>query len=115
MKHLAVLILAVTSLFATPSLARSCTLSGPVSLYNGFGNGEGWLKENEAEARGYVRGFVNGMFISLFYKADESCVARSYQCLVGKTDSQLAAILRKYLNDNPDKWDSPLPGLTYTA
>ncbi|MER8793953.1 hypothetical protein NKH75_07060 [Mesorhizobium sp. M0984] len=109
------LLAAVFGALAACGPAAGCEMSGPVGVYNGYGTGADFLLEGEAEARAYIRGFVNGILVSVFVKADESCVNGVQECLVNKTDFQLAAILRKYLNNDPKIWDQRLNGLTFTA
>ena len=94
-----------------PSLA--CSIGGQVRIHDGFSTGEQWLGSKEPAARAYVRGYINGLFISVVIGAQESCVDRIADCTDGKTDHQLAAMLRKYLSDHPEEWHLPLATTTY--
>jgi hypothetical protein len=95
--------------------ALACKIGGRVTIQNGFGTGEEWLAAKEPAARAYVRGYINGLFMSVVIGADETCLDKIADCIEGKTDRQMAAILRKYLNDHPEEWHLPLAMTTYQA
>lgn len=95
--------------------ARACALDAQAKLYDGFDTGEQWLKVKEPAARAYVRGYLNGLFMSAIVGAQESCLDRISICIEGKTDQQLAALLRKYLDDHPAERQLPLTTTTYNA
>jgi hypothetical protein len=95
--------------------APACTLGGQVGIHDGFGIAEQWLDAKEPAARAYVRGYINGLFMSAVIGAKESCLDRIADCTQGKTDRQLAALLRKYLTEHPEEWHLPLAATTYRA
>jgi len=105
----------IVLLFMVVDPASACKIGGPVRIQNGFGTGEEWLAAKESAARAYVRGYINGLFMSAVIGAQESCLDRIAGCIEGKTDRQMAAILRKYLNDHPEEWHLPLAMTTYQA
>ena len=75
-----------------------------VVLPQGFLSGADFLEQPEPYQRGYAAGFVNGLFISPIAGAWESCVLNYAQCLKDTTDRQLAAVIRRWLEENPDRW-----------
>lgn len=82
----------------------STAVAQPVAINNGFGTGEDYLKMDTSEQRAYAMGVVNGMLLAPLFGAPKSKMLRIENCLVGMTDSQVAAILAKYLRDNPGRW-----------
>ena len=90
-----------------PSEARvaGCQTTGTsVWIPSGFMTGAEFLELSEPHQRGYAAGFVNGLLISPFVGARESCVAHYARCLEGTTDVQLAAVISRWLRENPERW-----------
>lgn len=63
----------------------------------------------------YMRGFVDGLFVSTFAGASLSCVESFHQCFTGRTSGQLAAVLEKWLRENPSHWHEPCNMLAWMA
>ena len=55
------------------------------------------------------------MLVASFFGAPEKSTNWLTDYLEGVTDVQLAAIITKYLNDNPELWNLGLHVLTYNA
>jgi hypothetical protein len=54
-------------------------------------------------------GFVNGLFVSpLITPAAEVTVGKLKDCIAGRTNTQMAEIMRKYINDSPERWNVQL-------
>lgn len=65
--------------------------------------------------KSYVAGYADAFMLSPSIGVSASCGDALWSCIEGRTVPQLAAILRKYLNDNPDKWHWSANVLTYNA
>lgn len=96
------------------SVAPGCPTQ-PVYVGGGFNRGEDLFHMSEGELRSTVSGFVNGLMVSTVVGADEGCMRFHENCFSGKTDSQLAAVVRQFLAENPGRWDQPAAILTVAA
>jgi hypothetical protein len=81
----------------------------------GFGTGSDYLEMTKAEKWAYAMGAVNGMHNAPIFGAPENRTKWFDNFLAGMTDDQVAAIITKFLNDNPERWHEPLNILTYDA
>jgi hypothetical protein len=69
----------------------------------------------KAEKWAYAMGAVNGMHNAPMFGAPENRTKWFDDFLAGMTNEQVAAIITKFLNDNPERWHEPLNILTYDA
>lgn len=76
-------------------------------IRDGFTSGEECLQLDEISQRLYMRGFIDGLFVSSLVGASEACLSPIAKCLTGVSDSQMAAVLRKWLNTHPEEWHLP--------
>jgi hypothetical protein len=81
----------------------------------GFGTGSAYLKMTKAEKWAYALGPVNGMHNAPMFGAPENRTNWFADFLTGMSNEQVAAIITKFLNDNPERWHEPLNILTYDA
>lgn len=87
-----------------------------VSFAPGFITGQECLGLVETgNLKDYMVGFVNGLSVSTFVGAPFSCLKPFQECLVGRSDTQLAAVLEKWLRENPSHWHEPCNVLTWLA
>lgn len=109
---------AVLSLATTTAMPQSqvpgCPTE-PVYIPNGFGTGEVLYNLSERDLRAEVRGFVNGLFASAAIGANAKCMEFYDACLRSKTDTQLTAVVRRFLEENPARWNQPAGILMYSA
>ena len=63
----------------------------------------------------YAIGVLDGMFLAPLFGAPKANIKWLENCVVNMTDSQVAAILNKYLIDNPARWHEPLNIIAYSA
>ena len=75
-----------------------------VWLKSGFLSGEMFRNLPEASKRFYVQGLVDGVLSSPLLGAPKSRTLWLETCLEDRTDTQVSAMLVKYLNDNPEYW-----------
>jgi hypothetical protein len=86
-----------------------------VLIPNGFGTGQSYIDMSEYEKRCYAMGAINGMLIAPFFGASANEMEWFVSYLANMTDKQVAAILSKYLQDNPGRWHNGLNVLMYSA
>jgi len=91
-------------LLAFMAVASSVSAESAVSIKTGLGTGEAYLNMSSREQRAYAIGVVNGMLLAPLFGAPKEKMLRIESCLVGMTDTQVAAILTKYLRENPGRW-----------
>ncbi|MBC8231411.1 hypothetical protein H8E77_17805 [bacterium] len=87
----------------------------PVIVHKGFATGRDYLKMNDAQKRAYAMGAINGMLLAPLFGAPKDRVKWFESYVEKMTDDQVAAILTKYVKDNPGRWHDGLHILTYSA
>lgn len=75
-----------------------------VIIHNGFETGQSYLALPLFEQMRYVEGLVDGIFLAPLFGADKERVRIIERCVAGMTNSQIAAMLRKFLDDRPELW-----------
>jgi hypothetical protein len=87
----------------------------PVLIHNGFGTGQDYIKMSQPQKRAYAMGAINGMIIAPLWGAPKDKLGWLESYVENMTDEQVAAILSKYLQDNPGRWHEGLHILMYSA
>ncbi len=86
-----------------------------VLIHNGFGTGQDYIKMSPSQKRVYAMGAVNGILLAPLFGAPKEKVQWFESYVENMTDVQVAAILAKYLEDNPGRWHDGLHILMYSA
>ena len=86
-----------------------------VWIHDGFGTGQDYIKMSESQKRAYAMGAINGMIIAPLLGAPKDKMGWLESYIENMTDEQVAAILSKYLQDNPGRWHDGLHILMYSA
>jgi hypothetical protein len=81
----------------------------------GFLRGNSYRQLSEVMRRGYVMGIVDGFYYSPMFGAPEKEVDRLSKCLTGWSDTQVMAVVDKWLANKPARWHEPMHVLTHTA
>lgn len=97
------------------SLTSAFAQDEAVAIKNGFLTGQDYLESSELKQRAYVMGLVDGLFVSPILGAPKRRLAPFERCIEGMTDTQVAAILLKFLRDNPGRWHQSAHVSFYTA
>ena len=100
---------------ATPLYADNNVFEGPVSVQQGFLSGEDFLKFSESDKASYSMGIIDGYLAAPIFGADEKYIIWISNCVKDKTNTQISAILVKYLQDNPGRWDKSVQFLMFEA
>ena len=90
-------------------------LTGPVTANPGFLTGEKFLKLGERDQASYTLGLMDGYLFAPSFGADQKYLRWIIECIKEKTQTQIAAIFRKYLEQNPEEWDKPANMLMFNA
>jgi hypothetical protein len=92
-----------------------------ISVPNGYGSGNEYLKMDDVQKYGYVNGAINGMLsASMFVKPIDGKIPETRKWLAdyvkkGLTIKQAVAILEKYLEEHPEDLHLPLTMLVPNA
>jgi hypothetical protein len=96
------------------SAAATCG-GNVVSVGNGFRNGEALVHMSDHDLGFYVEGSIDAVQGAMLFGATLACFSAINACIANKTNEQLAAMVRKYLNDHPDQWHMGGPIIIYDA
>ena len=99
----------------TQAYADIDVFKGPVSVQKGFLTGEEFLKLSERDKVSYTMGIIDGYLSAPMFGAEDKYVAWISTCIKGKTNTQITAILVKYLEDNAVRWDKSVQFLMFEA
>jgi hypothetical protein len=105
------------ALTATVSIALIGSVSRAgdwVAIPQSLMTGQKYLALSETHRTAYVVGLVDGISVGLAFDASEARVDALHQCLVGRSTSQMGAILSKYIQDRPDRWHEGAHMLFYS-
>ena len=110
-----IVILFALIFLGTQVYADSDVFKGPVSVQMGFITGEDFLKLSESDKASYSMGIIDGYLSAPIFGANDRYLKWISTCIKGKTNTQIAAILVKYLQDNPGRWDKSVQFLMFEA
>ncbi|HEU4933941.1 MAG TPA: hypothetical protein VFT48_17775 [Pyrinomonadaceae bacterium] len=86
-----------------------------VKIGPGFFSGKDYLDMSDTEKRAYVTGQINGMLVAPFFGAPEENLNWLKSCSSKMSDEDLAAILSRYLRDQPGQMQTNLNVVTFNA
>lgn len=86
-----------------------------VTISGGFFTGKDYLEMSDTEKRAYATGGINGMLVAPFFGAPEENLNWLKTCTGKMSDEQLAAILTRYIREQPNHLDSNLNVVTFNA
>lgn len=86
-----------------------------VKISPGFFSGKDYLDMSDTEKRAYVTGHINGMLVAPFFGAPEENLNWLKSCSSKMSDEDLAAILSRYIRDQPGQMQTNLNVVTFNA
>jgi len=86
-----------------------------VKISPGFFSGKDYLDMSDTEKRAYVTGEINGMLVAPFFGAPEENLAWLKTCSAKISDEDLAAILTRFIRDQPGQMQTNLNVVTFNA
>jgi hypothetical protein len=86
-----------------------------VTISRGFFTGKDYFDMSDTEKRAYVTGAINGMLVSPLFGAPEDGVTWLKTCTVKLSDQESAAILSKYIGNDPNQLTLSLNVVTFNA
>src|ERR1044072_6039494 len=81
----------------------------------GFFSGKDYLDMSDTEKRAYVTGEINGMLVAPFFGAPEENLAWLKTCSAKISDEDLAALLTRFIRDQPGQMQTNLNVVTFNA
>ena len=104
----------VLALLAVSPILSSANDEG-VLIRSGFVSGQQYLALAEEKQSAYAMGVVDGILLAPIFGAPKKRMLQLEDCLTGMSDTQVAAILTKYLRDHPARWHDSAHVLMYSA
>ena len=86
-----------------------------VKISPGFFSGKDYLDMSDTEKRAYVTGEINGMLVAPFFGAPEENLAWLKTCSAKMSDEDLAAMLTRFIRDQPAQMQTNLNVVTFNA
>ncbi len=86
-----------------------------VKISPGFFTGKDYLDMSDTEKRAYVTGEINGMLVAPFFGAPEENLAWLKTCSAKMSDEDLAAMLTRFIRDQPAQMQTNLNVVTFNA
>jgi hypothetical protein len=108
------ILISMMLIYAGP-LGPTDVTAADVFIPNGFVTGNAYRRLSSAERLAYVMGATDTMMAAPIFGAPESKMRWLSQCLPGMEGEQVRALVDKYLEDNPVKWNFPATALVFSA
>ena len=106
----------LTSFFLEAAEIPPCVKEGETKTFpKGFLTGSMYLKTTEGEKSAYAMGALDGMLMAPAFGVPEKCTKWLIDFTGGMTNEHVAAIITKYLKDNPEVWHEQLNVLVLNA
>jgi hypothetical protein len=86
-----------------------------IKISPGFFSGKDYFDMTDTERRAYATGAINGMLVAPFFGAPEENLSWLKTCTAKMSDEQIAAILTKYIRDQPNQMETNLNVVTFNA
>jgi hypothetical protein len=86
-----------------------------IKISPGFFSAKDYLDMTDTEKRAYATGEINGMLVAPLFGAPDENLNWLKTCTAKMSDEQLAAILTKYIIDQPNQIQTNLNVVTFNA
>ena len=108
---IAICLLSIT-FFVSPCYSQAKDLV----VQRGFLTGEKFLSMDNSEQAVYAMGLVDGVLSAVFFANSNICCPPWFEnCIGGMSNSQITAILGKYLKEHPQEWHYSMHTIFYNA
>ncbi len=87
----------------------------PVIIKSGFLSGEQFIGLPETQRRAYAMGIADGFLFSPMWGAPKGKLQWLEECVVGMSDSQLATIIARFIQERPGEWHLNAHGLAFRS
>ena len=100
---------------STAANANTCVTTETVNVGQGYFSGHHLREMRDLELGTYAIGFMDALAGGNVFGMNPSCLSAIQDCNRGRSGLQLAAIIRKYLKENPEHWHVPAHGIAFSA
>ena len=98
-----------------PSQRKGTDPNDPVWIHDGFLTAREFRDLPQARKNSYAAGVLDGALLAPLFGAPKERLEWLESCAVGMTDEQVAAIISRFIADNPARWHQHLHTQFYTA
>ncbi len=98
-----------------PSQRKGTGPNDPVWIQNGFLTATAFRDLPQARKNSYAAGVLDGALLAPLFGAPKERVEWLESCAVGMTDEQVAAIMSRFIAENPARWHQQLHMQFYAA
>lgn len=106
------------ALIAVSMVCDAQSPSPRIFVPGGFVDGNAYQRFGGLEKQRYLEGVFDGIFYApVIAMKDLPRAVKLHDCAVnhGMTNVQMAAIVDKYMTDNPERWGDPMTNNAYAA
>jgi len=94
-----------------PCAAADRQVKGSPAFYTGYDLNA--LNDHDLEM--YAAGYVDALQAATVIGVTETCRQALQKCVMGRSSSELAQRVRRYLREHPNRWDGQSHALLYNA
>lgn len=98
---------------AANARANDCLSKDVVNVGNGYLNGHGLREMTDRDLASYAMGYIDALVSGNMFGMNRACLTMIAECTKGRSNTQLAAMTRKFLKDNPERWHERANMLLY--
>src|SRR5262245_51367865 len=114
--YIAVTIAILAAPFNCEAQQGPCTAgTSIVSISPGFFTGAELNSLSDDQLGMYAAGYVDALQAATMIGVTEHCRKALQACVLGSDRDHLVATIRKYLRENPNRWDEPSNNIIYNA
>lgn len=88
---------------------------GPISIHPGFATGNYYRSQVTPARQTYLMGTVDGFMLAPVVGGNRTELAWLETCLKGYVPAQLVAVVDKWLEENPQRWNEQMNALAFAA
>lgn len=87
----------------------------PFEIMPWYGNGKGFIETTEFGKKAVSLGLINGLMMAPAFGAPKYQFAWFETCVEPMSIEQIVAILKRFLDDHPERWHEPLGALAHAS
>lgn len=101
--------------YAPAARANSCIADKAVDISSGYFSGHHLREMSDLELGSYSMGYIDALAGGNIFGMNPNCLSAIEECTHGRSGHQLAAIVRKFLKENPEQWHVPAHAIMFSA
>ena len=104
-----------SQLFIGEPVFSEARLDRVVGIQDGFVRGKEYLEFSQSEQCAYAAGIIDGMLLSPLSGGSKEELKWLDEGILGRSNVEIAAIIKKYLEDNPARRHESLHTIVYST